>query len=93
MRFDSFQLLRFFFSGLGLFILGTVTFARFLTGSWAGLIGRATCGSATRFLFRAGGGGGGGGGGAGAGAGAGSGLFFFTGFCSCVLAFLFLPLT
>ena len=93
MRFDSFQLLRFFFSGLGLFILGTVTFARFLTGSWAGLIGRATCGSAARFLFRAGGGGGAGGGGAGAGAGAGSGLFFFNGFCSCVLAFLFLPLT
>ena len=94
MRFDSFQLLLFFFSGLGLFILGTDTFARFLTGSCAGLIGRATCGSAARFLFRAGGGGGGGGGRAGGGAGTGSGLFFLVaGFCSCVRAFLFLPLT
>ena len=70
MRFDSFQLL-FFLTGLWLFVLGTV-FVRFL--SWP------LSGSATRFLFRAGGGGGGGGAtrflfraGAGGGAGGGGG--------------------
>ena len=86
-----FQFEFFFFSGLS----GFSVLARLLTGSRAGFTGGDTCGSGfARFLFLAGGGGGGGGGGAGAGAGAGSGLFFLVvGFCSCVRAFLFLPLT
>ena len=63
-------------------------------GSLAGFTWGETCGSGfARFLFLAGGGGGGGGGGAGAGGGAGSGRFFLVAGPSCVLAFLFLPLT